>query len=69
MASVLDAVMESVKTSTLASAEALRTEAKVPGKTDTTSMAQTTTETGPVEVPAEAGPSETVAVTLKKECF
>jgi hypothetical protein len=39
MASVLDAVMESVKTSTLASAEALRMEAKVPGKTDTTSMA------------------------------
>jgi hypothetical protein len=31
MASVLDAVMESVKTSTPASAEALRTEAKVPG--------------------------------------
>jgi hypothetical protein len=39
MASVLDAVMESVKTSTPASTEALRTEAKVPGGNDAANMA------------------------------
>jgi hypothetical protein len=66
MASVLDAVMESVKTSTPASAEALTTEAKVPGKNDAATMAQTTAETGPAEVPAEPRPSETAAVTLEK---
>jgi hypothetical protein len=67
MASVLDAIMESVKTSTPDSAEALRTEAKVLGKNDAASMAQSTTETGPAEVPAEAGPSETATATLEKE--
>jgi hypothetical protein len=60
MASVLDAVMESVKTSTPASTEALRKEANVSGGNDDASMAQTITKTGPSEVPAEAGPSKTL---------
>jgi hypothetical protein len=67
MASVLDVVMEFVKTSTPVSAEALRTEAKVLGKNDAASMAQTTTETGPTEVPTEAGPSEMAAEGFVKE--
>ena len=58
MASVLDAVMESVKTSTPASAEALNTEAKVSWKNDDASMAQTI---------SEAGPSESAPITLEKE--
>jgi hypothetical protein len=67
MASVLDVVMESVKTSTPASAEARRTEAKVLGKNDNASMAQTITETRPSEVPAEVGPLESAPITLEKE--
>jgi hypothetical protein len=67
MASVLDAIMESVKTSTPASAEILRTEAKVSRKNDDASMAQTITETGPAEVPAKAGPSESAPITLEME--
>jgi hypothetical protein len=67
MASVLDVVMESVKTSTPTSAEALRTEAKVPGKNDVASMAQTTTETGPTKVPPEDGPSEMTVEGFVKE--
>jgi hypothetical protein len=69
MASVLDAVMESVKTSTPASAKALRTETKVLGKNDAASMAQTITETRPAEVPAEAGPSKNCSDDPgKREC-
>jgi hypothetical protein len=67
MASVLDVVMEYVKTSTLASAEALRTKAKVSGKNDVASTTQTATETGTTEVPVEAGPSENTPITLEKE--
>jgi hypothetical protein len=67
MASVLDAVMESVKTSTPASTEALRKEANVSGGNDDASMAQTITKTGPSEVSAEAGPSKNALITLEKE--
>jgi hypothetical protein len=52
MASVLNAIMESMKTSTPASTE----EAKVSKKSDETGMAQTISEVGPSEVPAEARP-------------
>jgi hypothetical protein len=58
MASVLDAVMDSMKTSTPAFVEALKTEAKVPKKSDEAGMAQTISEAGPSEVPVEARPSE-----------
>jgi hypothetical protein len=67
MASVLDAVMESVKTSTPASTEAPRTEAKVSKKSDKAGMAQTISEAGPSEVSAEARPSESVPIILEKE--
>jgi hypothetical protein len=58
MASVLDVVMEYVKTSTPASAGAPGTKAKVSRKTDDASMAQTI---------SEAGPSESAPITLEKE--
>jgi hypothetical protein len=58
MASVLDVVMESVKTSIPASAKALNTEAKVSWKNDDASMAQTITE---------VRPSESAPITLEKE--
>jgi hypothetical protein len=67
MTSVLDAVMESVKTSTPASAEALGTEAKVSRKNDDASMVQTITETGPTEVPPKVGPSKIAPMTLEKK--
>jgi hypothetical protein len=66
MASVLDAVMESMKTSTPASAKAPRTEAKVSKKSDEVGMAQTISEAGP-SVPAEARPSEIAPLILGKE--
>ena len=59
--------MESVKTSTPASAEAPRTEAKVLKKSDEAGMAQTTSEAGPSGVPAEARPSESAPIILEKE--
>jgi hypothetical protein len=64
MATVLDAVMEFVKTSTPASAEALSREAKVTKKNDDVSMAQTIAETGPSEVHAEARPLESAPITV-----
>jgi hypothetical protein len=67
MVSVLDAVMESVKTSTPASAEAPSTEGKDSKKYDEATMVQTISETGPSEVPAEARPSESAPIILEKE--
>jgi hypothetical protein len=66
MARVLYAVMEFVKTSTLAFAEALRTEAEVSKKSDEAGMAQTISEAGP-SVPAEARSSEITPIILEKE--
>jgi hypothetical protein len=63
MAIVLYAVMESMKTSTPASAE----EAKVSKKSEETGMAQTISESRPSEVPAEARPSESAPIILEKE--
>jgi hypothetical protein len=63
MASVLNAIMESMKTSTPASVE----EAKVSKKSDETGMAQTISEVGPSEVPAEARPSKSAPIILEKE--
>jgi hypothetical protein len=64
MASVLDAVMESMKTSTPASAEAPSTEGKVSKKYDEAAMMQTISETEPSEVPAEARPLESTPMIL-----
>jgi hypothetical protein len=67
MARVLDAVMESVNTSTPASAEALGTQAKDLRETADANIAHTPTEARPSETPAEARPSEAAPVTLEKE--
>jgi hypothetical protein len=67
MASVLDAVLESVKTSAPASAKALSTQAKDSRKTTDAIMAHTPAEAGPSEAPAEARPSETAPIALEKE--
>jgi hypothetical protein len=67
MASVLDAVMESVKTSAPVSAEALSTQAKDSRRTGDANTTHTLAEAGPSEAPAEARPSETAPITLKKE--
>ena len=66
MASVLDAIMESVKTSTPASAEAPRTEAKVSKKSDEAGMAQTIFEARH-SVPATARSLEIALIILEKE--
>jgi hypothetical protein len=66
MASVLDDVMESVKTLTPASAEAPNTEGEISKKSDEAGMAQTVSEAGP-SVSAEAGPSKIAPLTLEKE--
>jgi hypothetical protein len=66
MASVLDVVMESMKTSTPSSAEAPRTEDRVSKKSDEARMAQTTSEAG-TSVSAEARPSESASMILEKE--
>jgi hypothetical protein len=66
MTSVLDTVMESMKTSTPASAEAPWAEAKVSKKSDEARMAQTISEAGPSS-PAEASPSESTPIILEKE--
>jgi hypothetical protein len=65
-ASVLDAVMESVKTSTPTSAEAPRMETKVSKKSDEAGMAQTISKVVP-SVSAEASPSEIAPLILEKE--
>jgi hypothetical protein len=67
MASVLDVVMEFVKTSTPASAEAPSTQAKNLKETADAKIIHTPAEARPLETPTEARPSETAAVTLEKE--
>jgi hypothetical protein len=67
MASMLDAVMESMKTSTPASAEAPSTEGKVSKKSNEAGIVQTIYETGPSEVPTEARPSKSAPMILEKE--
>jgi hypothetical protein len=67
MFSVLDAVIESMKTSTPASTEVPRTKAKVSKKSDEAGMTQTISEAGPSEVPVEARPSESALIILEKE--
>jgi hypothetical protein len=67
LASVLDAVMESVKMLTPASTEAPSTEGKVSNKSDEAAIVQTISETGPLEAPAEARPSESAPIILEKE--
>jgi hypothetical protein len=67
MTSVLYAVMESVKTSTHAAAEALGTQAKNLREIVDANIAHTLPEAGPLEAPAKARPSETTPVTLEKE--
>jgi hypothetical protein len=64
---VLDAVLESVKTSAPASVEALSTQAKDSRKTGNASTARTLAKARPSEAPAEARPSETAPITLEKE--
>jgi hypothetical protein len=66
MASMLEAVMESVKASTPASAEAPSTEGKILKKSDETGTTQAVSEAGP-SVFAEARPSETAPLILEKE--
>jgi hypothetical protein len=65
MASVLDAVMESVKAST-ASDEVPSSEGEILKKSDETSTAQAVSEAGP-SVFDEARPSETAPLILEKE--
>jgi hypothetical protein len=67
MASLLDSVLESAKTSAPAFAEALSTLAKDSRKTSDTSMAHTLDEVRSSEAPTEARPSETAPITLEKE--
>ena len=62
---MLDSVMETVKTSTPASAEAPRTEAKVSKKSDEVGIARTISKAGP-SVSAEARPSEIAPLILEK---
>jgi hypothetical protein len=66
MASVLDAVMESVKTSTPASAEARSKEGEILKKSDEVVMAQIVSEAGP-SVSAKARPSEMATPILEKQ--
>jgi hypothetical protein len=67
MASMLDVVLESVKTSAPGSAEALSTQAKDSRKTGDANTTHTPTKAGHSETPAEARPSETAPITLEKE--
>jgi hypothetical protein len=67
MASVLDAVLESVKTSAPASTKAFSAQIKDARKTAVMSVFNAPAEAGPSEATAEAGPSETAPITLKKE--
>jgi hypothetical protein len=66
MASMLDAIMEFVKASTPASTKAPSTEGEISKKSDEAVMAQTVSEIGPSEVPAEARPSESAPMILEK---
>jgi hypothetical protein len=66
MANVLDAIMESIKTSTPAYAEVHSTEGEILKKSDEANMAQTVSEAGP-SVSAKARPSEMATPILEKE--
>jgi hypothetical protein len=66
MASMLDAVMESVKASTPASAEAPSIEGKILRKSDETDTTQAASEAAPLAL-AEARPSETAPLILERE--
>ena len=66
MTSVLDAVMESVKTLNPASAEVPSTEGEILNKSDEAGMVQTISEAGP-SVSAEARPSKNAPLILEKE--
>lgn len=66
MASVLDAVMESLKASTPASAKAPSTEGEILKKSNETGTAQAVSEAGP-SVVADARPSETALLILERE--
>jgi hypothetical protein len=66
MASVLDAVMESVKTLTPASAEAPSIKGEILKKSDEAGIAQTISEAGP-SVSVEAIPSKIAPLILEKE--
>jgi hypothetical protein len=67
MASVLDAVLESINTSAPASAEAISTQTKDARKVAITSVAVAPAKAGSLEAPAEARPSETAPIVLEKE--
>jgi hypothetical protein len=67
MASLLDTVLESVKTLAPASAKDLNAQIKDARKTVVASVANAPTEARPLEAPAEAGPSETAPKALEKE--
>jgi hypothetical protein len=67
MASVLDAILESIKTLAPASVEALSTQAKDSRKTSDSRMAHTLAEAGPSEAPTKAKLSKTASITLEKE--
>jgi hypothetical protein len=64
MASVLDIVLESVKTLASAPAEALNTQIKDARKTIVASVANARAEAGPSKASAEVGPSETLPIGL-----
>jgi hypothetical protein len=66
MASVLDTVMESVKTSTHVSTKAPSTKGEISKKSDKVGIAQTVSEAGP-SVSAEVRPSDTAPLVLEKE--
>jgi hypothetical protein len=66
MASVLDVVMESVKTSTPTSAGTPKIEAEVLKESGEAGMAYATSKASP-SVPIKAGPSETAPLVLEKE--
>jgi hypothetical protein len=67
MASMVDVVMGSMKTSAPAPAEMPRTEAKDSKKPNKARMAHTISEAGPSEVPARTRPSESTPIIREKE--
>jgi hypothetical protein len=64
---MLDIVLESIKTSAPASAEALSAQTKDARKNVVAGVANALAEASPSEAPAEAGPSETAPIALEKE--
>jgi hypothetical protein len=67
MASVLETVLESVKTSAPSTAKALNAQTKDARKTVVASVANAPAEAGPSEAHAKARPSETTPIALEKE--